>query len=270
MADVKVNPITEQPVSTDTSEMIVASERADTYEPKPESVSKALDAIAWLEAHRTEKDRENLIRFGIYAKNAIGVSVSNIQALAKKLGRDHDLAMAAWDTGLYEARMLCAFIDEAGRVTPEQMDRWCREFDNWGICDTICFHLFDRTPYAWQKVATWRHEDGEFAKRAAFALLASLAGHDKTASDDQFLEGLQFIEIAAQDERNFVKKAVNWALRRIGGRSPVLRAAAIEVAQRLAASPQAAPRWVGKDALREFMRPKAIRSRTDGTSTEAF
>lgn len=270
MAEVKVNPVPERPTSTDMTEAISASSCIDTSEPVPETLAKVREVLAWLEAHRTEKDRENLIRFGIYAKYAMGVSVSNIQLLAGMLGRNHDLALALWSTGFYEARMLCAFIDETQRVTPEQMDSWCHQFDNWGICDTVCFHLFDRTQYAWDKVALWRNNDGEFSKRAAFALLASLAGHDKTASDEQFLQGLQFIEVAAQDERNFVKKAVNWALRRVGGRGPVLRAAAIEVAQRLAASPQAAPRWVGKDALREFMRPKAVRCQTDETNTETL
>jgi 3-methyladenine DNA glycosylase AlkD len=137
------------------------------------------------------------------------------------------------------------------------MDRWCKDFDNWGICDTLCFCLFDRTPHAWAKVAQWRNKRDEFQKRAAFALLASLAGHDKSASDEKFLEGLKFIEEGAADERNFVKKGVNWALRRIGTRNAALRAAAVEVAGRLAESKDAAPRWVGKDALRELTKSKS-------------
>jgi 3-methyladenine DNA glycosylase AlkD len=202
----------------------------------------------------TEHDRENLARFGITASKAFGVSMANIQALAKRLGRSHDLAAALWDTGWYEARLLTSFVDEPARVTPGQMDRWCRGFDNWGICDTLCFHLFDRTPHAWSKVAEWGDEPDEFVKRAAFALLASLAGHDKRAADERFLDSLPLIERAAADERSFVKKGVSWALRMTGRRNPALNAAAAEVARRLAASPEAAPRWIGKDALKDFAR----------------
>jgi 3-methyladenine DNA glycosylase AlkD len=217
-------------------------------------VEQAQAALAELEQMSTEHDRENLARFGITAPKAFGVSMANIQALAKRLGRSHDLAAALWDTGWYEARLLTSFVDEPARVTPEQMDRWCRDFDNWGICDTLCFHLFDRTPHAWSKVAQWSDERDEFVKRAAFALLASLAGHDKRAADTLFIDSLPLIERAADDERNFVKKGVSWALRMTGRRNPALNAAAVEVARRLAASPEPAARWVGKDALKDFAR----------------
>ena len=218
------------------------------------------EALTWLEESATPHDLSNLTRFGIAATMPLGVSVANIQKLAKLIGRDHQLAAELWDTGCYEARMLCSFIDEPARVTPAQMDRWCRDFDNWGICDTICFHLFDRTPHAWAKVKQWSRSEDEFVKRAAFALLASLAGHDKSAPSERFLESLPWIERAAQDERNFVKKGVNWALRRIGGRNAALKAACLEVAGRLSESPNPAPRWVGKDALRELTRPPRIKS----------
>jgi len=209
-------------------------------------------ALAWLKAKSTPHDYQNLARFGITASKAFGVSISNIQALAKQLGRDHELAAALWDTGWYEARLLTSFVDEPAKVTPAQMDRWCRDFDNWGICDTVCFHLFDRTPYAWDKVAEWTAQPDEFVKRAGFALLASLAGHDKKASDELVIANLAFIEREATDDRNFVKKGVNWALRRIGTRNAVVKEAAIEVAQRLARSSNATARWNGKDALRAF------------------
>jgi 3-methyladenine DNA glycosylase AlkD len=139
------------------------------------------------------------------------------------------------------------------------MDRWCRDFDSWAICDTVCFNLFDRTPYAWQKVAQWRDQPEEFVKRAAFALLWGLTGHDKQAGDEPFLGGLLFIECAASDERNFVKKSVNMALRAIGKRNSSLNAAAVTVARRLAGSPEAAARWVGKDALRELTSASVLR-----------
>jgi len=215
-------------------------------------------ALAALEAMSTQHDRENLARFGITASKAFGVSMANIQGLAKRLGRDHELAAALWETGWYEARLLTSFVDEPARVTPEQMDRWCRDFDNWGICDTVCFHLFDRTPHAWAKVVEWSDEREEFVKRAAFALLASLAGHDKKAGDEPFLETLPLIERAASDERNFVKKGVSWALRLAGRRSAVLHAAAVDLARRLSTSPEAAARWVGKDALRDLTKPAVL------------
>jgi 3-methyladenine DNA glycosylase AlkD len=213
-------------------------------------------ALSWLEEKSTQHDRENLARFGITASQAFGVSMANIKGLAKSLGRSHELAAALWDTGWYEARLLTSFVDEPARVTPEQMDRWCYDFDNWGICDTVCFHLFDRTPHAWAKVEQWSDKGEEFVKRAAFALLASLALHDKRTGDEPFLESLPLIERAATDERNFVKKGVSWALRSVGRRNPALNAAAVEVARRLAASPEPAARWVGKDTLRDLTRPR--------------
>jgi 3-methyladenine DNA glycosylase AlkD len=224
--------------------------------PTPDEVQAAL---SWLERNSTPHDRANLARFGITAPKAFGVSMKNIQALAKRVGRSHELAAALWDTGWYEARMLTAFVDEPARVTPAQMDRWCRDFDNWAICDTLCFHLFDRTPYAWAKVEQWSGRRDEFVKRAAFALLASLAAHDKNAGDEPFIESLIAVERAADDERNFVKKAVNWALRMVGRRNAALNAAAVKLARRLADSQQPAARWVGKDALRELTSPAVVR-----------
>jgi 3-methyladenine DNA glycosylase AlkD len=216
-------------------------------------------ALSWLEQKATRRDRDNLARFGIHASKAFGVSMANVQQLAKRLGRDHDLAAALWSTSWYEARLLTSFVAEPLRVTPAQMDRWCRDFDNWGVCDTVCFHLFDRTPHAWAKVAAWRNKRDEFPKRAAFALLASLALHDKTAADDRFIESLVWVEDAASDERNFVKKGVSWALRLIGRRNRELNAHALAVARQLAASSNTAARWIGKDAVRELTNPVVAR-----------
>ena len=211
--------------------------------------------LASLEQMSTRRDRENLARFGITANKAFGVSMSNIQMLGKRLGRNHDLAAKLWDSGWYEARLLTSFVDDPARVTRSQMDRWSRDFDNWGICDTVCFFLFDRTPHAWAKVESWSDARGEFVKRAAFALLASLALHDKSAGNQQFVACLPFIEHAAADERNFVKKGVSWALRVVGRRNLALNAEAIALARRLSASPDAAARWVGRGALKELTGP---------------
>lgn len=207
-----------------------------------------------LRTHATPHDMANLKRFGIDATKPIGVSMANIQKIAKQLGRSHGLAQALWKTGWYEARLLTAFVDEPAKVTAAQMDRWCKDFDNWGVCDTLCFKLFDQTPHAWKKVDEWCPVEEEFVKRAGFALLASLAGHDKKAGDAQFLRGLALIEQGAADDRNFVKKGISWALRRVSSRGPVVEKEAMAVAKRLAASESAGARWVGKDALREFAR----------------
>lgn len=200
-----------------------------------------------------------MARYGIPSDNASGVSVADIRLLGKRLGRNHELALALWDTGSYEARMLTPFIDEPSRVTPAQMDRWCRDFDSWAICDALCFHLFDKTPYAWPKIAKWAGRREEFVKRAAFALLASVALHNKSAADAPFIKSFPLIERAATDDRNFVKKAVSWALRGIGKRNPALNAAAIKLARRLAESPHPAARWTGKDALRDLATPATRR-----------
>lgn len=199
--------------------------------------------------------RDGLARYAIPADRAFGVPMGAIQKLAKQFGRNHDLAAGLWETGWYEARLLAAFVDEPTEVTPAQMDRWCRDFDNWAVCDTVCFHLFDRTPHAFRKVAQWSRRKEEFVKRAAFALLASLAGHDKTTGDGPFAECLPLLERGATDDRNFVKKGVSWALRGVGHRSPALHATAVDLATRLSASDYAAARWVGKDALRDLTRP---------------
>ncbi len=209
-------------------------------------------AIAWLKGHSTRRTLEGMARYGLPSDKAFGVSMADIQVLGKRLGRNHELAAALWDTGWYEARMLTSYVDEPERVTRAQMDRWCRAFDNWGICDTVCFVLFDKTPFAWEKARQWSASPREFVKRGAFALMASLAGHDKASTDAQFRTLLPLIERGARDERNFVKKGVSWALRRIGRRSPALHAASLGVAKRLAQSEDAASRWVGKDALREL------------------
>jgi 3-methyladenine DNA glycosylase AlkD len=232
---------------------------AAAQRPLENQVSAALSS---LEQMSTQRDRDNLVRFGIIASKAFGVSMANIQVLAKRLGRNHQLAAALWETGWYEARMLTSFVDEPARVTPAQMDRWCRDFDNWGICDTVCFHLFDKTPHAWAKVAQWSDQRHEFVKRAAFALLASLALHDKRADDESFVLYLPLIERAAADERNFVKKGVSWALRVIGRRNRALNAAAVKAARRLAASPASSARWVGRDAVKELTGPVVRRKLT--------
>lgn len=235
-----------------------------------DQVQAVLTSLTRLAEKRVLEDMSK--RYGVYTSKAFGVSMSNIQKVAKPLGRNHELAAALWETGWYEARMLTSFIDDPLLVTSAQMDAWVRDFDNWGICDTLCFNLFDRTPHAWRKVTQWSNQEAEFVKRAGFALLWSLTVHDKFATDEQFRQGLILVLRAASDERHFVKKAVNMALRAIGKRNPALNAAAIAIARRLADSPAPAARWVGKDALRELISPSVTRRlasrRPSASSTE--
>lgn len=226
-------------------------------------------ALAELKRNGQKAVRDGMARYGISASKVFGVPVGTIRQLGKTLGRDHALALALWQTGWYEARLLAAFVDDPAQVTPAQMDRWSRTFDNWAVCDTACFHLFDRTPHAFAQITKWASAKEEFVKRAAFALLASMALHDKTsaaASDAALLRSLVLCEKAATDERNFVKKAVSWALRGVGRRSPTLNAEAVAVARRLIESAAPAARWVGRDALKELTSP-AVAKRLAKRST---
>lgn len=242
------------------------SNAAGRFRPAPAPDADIHEIIETLKRLATKKHRDGLARFAIPDKNAFGVPVGKVQSLAKQLKRNteqlagslaarHRLAIALWNTGWYEARLLAVFVDEPSLVTPSQMDRWAKQFEHWADCDTACFHLFDRTPHAFRKVHAWAARKEEFVKRAAFALLASLALHDKNADDDMFAECFTLIERAADDDRNFVKKAVNWALRAIGGRSPALHRNAVSLAHRLAESESRSARWNGKDALRAFRAP---------------
>jgi 3-methyladenine DNA glycosylase AlkD len=212
-------------------------------------------ALAWLERHGTQKTRAGMGRYGIVAPKAYGVTMADLKVLGKRIGQHHELALALWETGWYEARLLTAWVADPERLTPAQMERWCRDFDNWAVCDTLCFHLFDRTPHAFAKVATWAKRREEFVKRAGFALLASLALHDEAGADAPLVACLPLVEHGASDARNFVKKGVSWALRAIGGRSLALHASSLALARRLVASAEPAARWVGKDVQKGLEKP---------------
>jgi len=228
--------------------------------PAVESLGDAVQsALKWLKSHSSKATLQGMARYAIPSDKAYGVTVKDIKALGKELGRNQELAVALWNTDVYEARMLASFVGDPAELTSAQMDRWCKDFDNWAICDATCFNLFDRSPHAWIKVTKWSASRLEFEKRTAFALLWSLTVHDKQAGDDRFIQGLALIERAAADERNFVKKAVNMALRAIGKRNRALHTAAVTVAQRLAESQDATERWVGKDALRELTSPSVTK-----------
>ncbi len=234
-----------------------------------ESVSTATrvrETLGALEKLGSRRVREQMERqFAIHAKKSWGIPMAALQKVAKSLGTNRPVALALWDTGWYEARLVAAYVDDPALVTPSQMDRWCRDFDNWGIVDTACFVLFDRTPHAWAKAKAWAGRREEFPKRAGYVLMACLALHDKKAGDAAFLPFLPLCERAAEDDRNFVKKGVSWALRSIGRRSRTLNDATVDLARRLADSPDKAPRSLGKEVLRELTSPKVTRRLTGET-----
>jgi 3-methyladenine DNA glycosylase AlkD len=233
-----------------------AAPKRASPEGAPGSVQDRIDAaVEWLRRTGTKATRDGMARYAIPSDRAFGVTMGQLRAYAKRVGRDHELALGLWSTGWYEARMLATLVDDPAELTPAQMERWCRDFDSWAICDTACFALFDRSPHAWAKVAEWAGRRDEFQKRGAFALLASLALHDKQSGDEVFESNLPSIEGAATDGRNFVKKSVSWALRAIGRRSVALNAPAVALARQLSTSKDPASRWVGKDALRELTSP---------------
>jgi 3-methyladenine DNA glycosylase AlkD len=207
--------------------------------------------------------REGMARFGINAEHALGVRVADLREVAKELGRDHRLAGALWATGIHEARILASMVEEPARVTEAQMERWVRAFDSWDLCDQVCANLFDRTPYAVRKAREWSGREEEFVMRAAFALMASLAVHRRDLDDSVFVDFLRVIEREAGDDRNYVKKAVSWALRQIGKRSVRLHRAAIHAAERIARQRSRAPTWIASDALRELRSEAVVRRLRD-------
>ncbi len=217
-------------------------------------------ALAWLKRTGTQTVRDSMgPEHDIHVDKAFGVSMPNIRLLAKKIGTDHELALALWETGWHEARLLASLIDDPKEVSSLQMDSWCKDFDNWAIADAVCIDLFDKTSHAWWKLAQWGKSSEPFQKRAAFILLWRLAVHDKKADNAQFINSLALIERAAEDDRHFVKKSVDMALRAVGKRNLVLNEAASTMAQRLAVSSETTQAWIGKEALRELTSPVLIK-----------
>ena len=191
-------------------------------------------------------------RFGINPDNNYGVSVAELRKMAKAIGTDHDLAIQLWQSGIHEARILACLIDDPNLVTEGQIDNWVRDFDSWDICDQCCSNLFHKTQYAHQKVFEWSASDEEFVKRAGFVLMAVIAVHDKEAYDSIFKQFLPVIKAEAADNRNLVKKAVNWALRQVGKRNINLNSRAIETARQIQQMDAKSARWIASDAIREL------------------
>jgi 3-methyladenine DNA glycosylase AlkD len=218
------------------------------------------ELIEKLEKLGNPKDAEGMARFGINVEKAYGIRIPVLRKLAKDIGKDHDLAQGLWDTGMHEARILASMVDDPKLVTEAQMDGWVQNYNSWDLCDQCCGNLFDKMPFAFDKAAEWSEREPEFEKRAGFAMMAWLAVHDKKAEDSHFEVFLPIIIREATDERNFVKKAVNWALRQIGKRNLALNAKAVEAAEEIEKMDDKAARWIAKDALRE-LRSEKVKAR---------
>ena len=226
----------------------------------------AKEIITKLRSQANPKNVEGMARFGINPENTLGIPIPVLRKTAKEIGKDtaftkasavrHILAQELWDSGIHEVKILAAMVDDPKQVTTTQMDSWVKDFDSWDVCDQVCMNLFDRTSVAYDKAKEWAEKEEEFTRRAGFALMACLAWHDKTAPDEKFLEFFPLIRKYSTDERNFVKKAVNWALRQIGKGRPKLLQKAIELAKEIEKIDSKSAKWIAKDAIRELSAKK--------------
>ena len=211
-----------------------------------------------LKSMASPENMEGMARFGIKSENAqvLGISIYDIRNVAKGIQKDHKLAQLLWDSRIHEARHLAAFVDEPAKVTEKQMETWAEDFDSWDLCDQVCANLFDKTPFAYKKAFEWSERKEEFIKRAGFVLMAALSVHDKKASDEEFEKFFPVIKREADDNRNFVRKAVNWALRQIGKRNIRLNQKAIKIAKEIKKLDSRSAKWIASDALRELQNEK--------------
>lgn len=210
------------------------------------------EALNKIRAHANPARLEGMAKFGLGTEQRLGLSMPEMRAIAKELGRDHALALKLWKTGILEAQIIAGLIADPNKLTEKQADRWVKDIYYWDVCDQLCMNLLWKTPFAWEKVSDWSNAQKEFVKRAAFALLAALAVHDKAASDEKFISTFPLMERAAMDERWYVKKGVNWALRGIGKRNRKLNKAAIQEAKILSKLDSKSARWIASDALKEL------------------
>ena len=208
--------------------------------------------LAELQARANLDQLGGMARHGMSVERRLGVKVPELRKLARRLGKDHRLALALWDSGIDDARILASMVDEPDRLDEAQMDAWVGDFNSWDVCDQVCMNLFENSPLAWSKIREWARRDEEYVKRAAFALIACLAWHDRQARDEQFAELLPVIEAGATDERNYVKKAVSWALRNVGKRNPALHAIALGAAEQIGQFESRAARWIARDVMRDL------------------
>jgi len=208
--------------------------------------------IKKLKSMSNQDNVQGMARYGINPKNNLGISIYVLRPLAKEIGPDHNLALQLWDSGIHDARLLAVFVEDPAQVTSAQMNRWVKDFNSWDVCDQACTSLFDLTPLAWEKVFEWEKREEEFVRRAAFSLIAGLAVHDKKATDEKFETVFPLIKKHSVDERNYVKKAVNWALRNIGKRNLELNNKTIQLSEEILCIDSRSAKWIARDALREL------------------
>ena len=215
-------------------------------------MSSVQEVLEILKAKAKSDQLEGMARFGIVTEQRLGVSVPEMRVVAKQVGKDHELALALWETGILEARVVAGMVGEPEKLTEEQMEAWVVDINSWDVCDQVCMNLFEKSSLAQQKIFEWSKREEEFVKRTAFALVACLAWHDKKAGDGEFIQYLPLIQREATDPRNFVKKAVNWALRNIGKRNRDLNKAAIEAAKEIREIDNKTARWIASNAIKEL------------------
>jgi 3-methyladenine DNA glycosylase AlkD len=218
------------------------------------------ETLSKLSGKANPANLDGMARYGIAPENRLGVPIPDMRTIAREIGRDHQLALGLWRTGVADARILASMIDDPALVTEKQAGQWVRDFNSWDICDQVCQNLFDKTSWAWKTIPAWANRDEEFVKRAAFALVACLASHDKSAGDERFIELFPILKRGASDERNYVRKAVNWAVRNIGKRNGRLNKAALRLAKEMQRMDSKAARWIAADAIRE-LESDAVRRR---------
>ena len=219
------------------------------------------EILAFLEENKNPQNVEGMAKFGISSDNTYGISMPKLRALAKLIGKNHDLASELWDTGIHEAKILCALIGEPTKVTKEQADKWVSEIDSWDVCDQLCGNLMDKVTFVYDKVFEWADNDSEFIRRSAFSTIAYYGVHKKKEQDEFFESFFPLILKYSTDERNFVKKAVNWALRQIGKRSMTMNAKAIDLAEEIQRTfpDSKSARWIAVDAIRELKDEKTLK-----------
>jgi 3-methyladenine DNA glycosylase AlkD len=226
-------------------------------------MSSVEDVLEKLKKKAKPDQLAGMARYGMTVEKRLGVSIPELRSLAKEIGKDHELSSALWDTGIDEAIILAAMIDDPQKLSEGQMEDWVKNINSWDVCDQICMNLFGKSPLVWKKIRDWSVREEEFVKRTAFSLIACLAWHDKKAEDEKFIALLSVIREGATDERNFVKKAVNWALRNVGKRNRNLNKEAIEVAKEIQHLDSKSARWIAADAIKE-LESEAVQKRLKG------
>jgi len=223
------------------------------------SMTLCTEVVGKLKEKSRRDQLEGMARFAIVSKGRLGVSMPDLRILGKKIGKNHALALELWETGIQEARIVASIIGEPEKVSEKQMENWVKDIDSWDVCDQTCMNLFEKTPLAWKKILDWSGRKEEFVKRTAFSLIACLAWHDKKTGDKEFVKMLKVIEKASTDERNFVKKAVNWALRNIGKRNRNLNKEALKTAREIQKIDSKTARWIAADAIRELENQQTLK-----------